>query len=82
MMRAKGFAPAEVGKHAGAADTSLALAADHNLVRTDRMKAPNMGQADGVDGDARRSSADLGRQGLDLIVAKTVDAIRKATARR
>jgi len=82
MMRAKGFAPAEVGKHAGAADTSLALAADPNLVRTDRMKAPNMGQADGVDGDARRSSADLGRQGLDLIVAKTVDAIRKATARR
>jgi len=82
VMRAKGFTPAEVGTHAGAADTSLALAADPSLVRVDRMKAPNMGHADGVDGDARRSSAELGRQGLDLIVTRTVDAIRKATGRR
>ena len=36
----------------------------------------------GIDGDARRSSAEIGRQGLDLIVTRTVDAIRKATARR
>ena len=35
-----------------------------------------------VMGDARKSSAELGRQGLDLIVARTVEAIRKATARR
>jgi creatinine amidohydrolase/Fe(II)-dependent formamide hydrolase-like protein len=82
MMRAKGFTAAEVGNHAGAADTSLALAADPGLVRVDRMKAPNMGHADGIEGDARRSSAEIGRQGLDLIVTRTVDAIRKATARR
>lgn len=82
ILRAKGFSAAEVGTHAGAADTSLALAADSSLVRADRMKAPNMGKADGVDGDPRRSSADLGRQGLDLIVTRTVEAIRKATARR
>ena len=36
----------------------------------------------GVDGDPRKSSAELGRAGADLIVARTVDAIRKATARR
>jgi creatinine amidohydrolase/Fe(II)-dependent formamide hydrolase-like protein len=41
-----------------------------------------MGKAEGVDGDPRRSSAELGREGLDLIVARTVEAIRKVTARR
>ena len=81
-MRAKGFTATETGIHAGAADTSLALAIDPGLVRVDRMKAPHMGKADGVEGDARRSSAELGREGLDLIVARSVDSIRKATARR
>jgi creatinine amidohydrolase len=82
MLKGKGFAAAEIGNHAGAADTSLALATDPALVRADRMKAPNMGKADGVEGDPRRASAELGRAGLDLIVAKSVEAIRKATARR
>ena len=82
LLRGKGFATAEIGEHAGAADTSLALAADPALVRVDRMKAPNMGKADGVEGDPRRASAELGKEGLDLIVARTVEAIRKATARR
>ena len=81
-LRAKGFTPAEIGSHAGVADTSLTLATDPALVRTARMGAPTMGKADGVSGDARKSTAELGRQGLDLIVAKTVEAIRKATARR
>ena len=81
-LKAKGFTQAEIGNHAGAADTSLALATDPALVRPDRMKAPNMGKADGVEGDPRRASAELGRAGLDLIVARSVEAIRKATARR
>jgi creatinine amidohydrolase/Fe(II)-dependent formamide hydrolase-like protein len=81
-LKAKGFTQAEIGIHAGAADTSLALATDAAMVRTDRMKAPNMGKADGVEGDPRRSSAELARAGLDLIVARSVEAIRKATARR
>jgi creatinine amidohydrolase len=81
-LKAKGFTSAEIGMHAGAADTSLALAADPSLVRVDRMKGPNMGKADGVEGDPRRASAELGRQGMEIIVARTVEAIRKATARR
>jgi creatinine amidohydrolase len=80
-LRAKGFSAKEIGEHAGVADTSLALATDPALVRVDRMKAAT-GKADGVDGDPRRSTAELGREGLDLIVARTVEAIRKATARR
>ena len=82
ILRGKGFTPAEIGEHAGAADTSLTMATDPALVRVERMKAPNMGKADGVEGDPRRSSAELGREGLDLIVGRTVEAIRKATARR
>ena len=82
VLRGKGFTPAEIGEHAGAADTSLTMAADPALVRVDRMKGPNMGKVDGVEGDPRRSSAELGREGLDLIVRNSVDAIRKATARR
>jgi creatinine amidohydrolase len=80
-LQSRGFSSKEIGEHAGAADTSLALATDPALVRADRMKAP-MGKADGVDGDPRRSSAELGREGLDLIVARAVEAIRTATARR
>ncbi len=38
--------------------------------------------ADGVYGDPRRSSAELGQLGVDAIVTATVAAIRKATARR
>ena len=81
-LASKGFTKAEIGGHAGAADTSLTLAIDPSLVRIDRMKAPNMGKPDGVDGDPRRSSAELGRAGVELVVAHTVEAIRKATARR
>ena len=81
-LRAKGFTQAEIGSHAGLADTSLTLAADPALVRTGRMGAPTLGKADGVSGDARKSTAELGREGLDLIVSRTVDAIRKATPRR
>jgi creatinine amidohydrolase/Fe(II)-dependent formamide hydrolase-like protein len=82
LLRDKGFTNAEIGTHAGAADTSLALAVDPSLVRIDRMKGPNAGKSDGVYGDPRRSSAELGKLGVDLIVANTVAAIRRATARR
>jgi creatinine amidohydrolase/Fe(II)-dependent formamide hydrolase-like protein len=51
---------------------------DSGLVRADRLAAQT-GSADGVYGDARRASAELGRPGVDLIIQRTVDAIRKAT---
>jgi creatinine amidohydrolase len=82
LLESKGFTSAEIGTHGGAADTSLTLAIDPNLVRIERMKAPNIGRADGVYGDPRRSSAELGKLGIDLIVEKSVAAIRKATSHR
>ena len=83
LLRERGFREDEVGKHAGLADTSLTLAVDPRLVRVDRLK-PGGGPDtfDGADGDPRRSTVALGKVGTDAIAARTVDAIRKAVARR
>jgi len=80
-LRAKGLGPAEIGTHAAVADTSLSLALDPSLVRSDRVAASAPDQA-GVHGDPRRSSAALGKAGVDAIVAQSVAAIRKAVAAR
>jgi len=82
-LRAQGFSDAEIGTHAGAADTSLALAIDEQLVRSERMHDGSaLGVASGVHGDPRRASAAAGRAGVDLIVARTRDAIQREVARR
>ena len=75
LLTSKGYPEEEVGTHAGLADTSLTLATDPRLVRADRLQP-----GDGTKGDPRRSSAELGQLGVDLIVTRTVDAIRKATS--
>jgi creatinine amidohydrolase len=83
LLKSRGYSQAEIGTHAGLNDTSLMLAVDPRLVRSDRLQAgPSPGPALGVYGDPRRSSAALGQLGVDLIVARTVDAIRAATIRR
>jgi creatinine amidohydrolase/Fe(II)-dependent formamide hydrolase-like protein len=75
-LHARGLDDAQIGTHAGAADTSLMLAVDPTRVWPDKASA----QAAGVAGDPRRASAELGRLGTDLIVQQSVAAIRKATA--
>jgi creatinine amidohydrolase/Fe(II)-dependent formamide hydrolase-like protein len=82
LLRGKGFTEAQIGVHAGLADTSLTLAIDPSLVRKDRLGAVTHGAADGVRGDPRAATPELGRLGADLVVRKTVEAIRQATARR
>jgi creatinine amidohydrolase/Fe(II)-dependent formamide hydrolase-like protein len=79
-LRARGYRDAEIGTHAGLADTALALAVDPRLVRAERLAADPT-PAEGVYGDPRRATAELGREGVDLVVAGTVAAIRKSTAR-
>ena len=76
LLKSKGYSEAEIGVHAGLADTSLTLAVDPRLVRGDRLQS-----GDGVRGDPRRASAELGQLGVNLIVVRTVDAIRQATIR-
>ncbi len=80
-LEAKGYARAEIGTHAGLADTSITLALDPALVRTQRLGA-HAGADSGVHGDPARSSAELGRIGVDLVVERTVQALKKATAPR
>ena len=75
---AAGATQAEIGTHAGLADTSLMLAVDPSLVRKDRLAGPpKLGAKDGVyGGDPARSSAQFGQLGVDLIVNGTTDEIR------
>ena len=80
LLKGKGYSAAEIGTHAGLADTSLMLATDPALVRTGLLRETKPG--DGVHGDPRRSSAALGQEGVTLIVSRTVAAIKSAIARR
>ena len=75
---AAGATRAEIGTHAGLADTSLMLAVDPSMVRKDRLAVPpKLSAEDGVyGGDPARSSAEFGQLGVDLIVNGTADAIR------
>jgi len=83
LLRARGYRPDELGDHAALSDTSLTLAIAPGLVRTDPPRDAQIpGAGTGADGDPRRASAELGRLGADLIVARTVAAIRESTNRR
>ena len=83
LLRERGLSDAQIGRHAGAADTSLMLAADPALVRPDRFPADSRSaEATGVTGDPTRASAELGKSGLDLIVQHSVAAIRAVTGDR
>ncbi|HSN32942.1 MAG TPA: creatininase family protein [Ideonella sp.] len=80
-LRAHGLTPAQIGSHAGAADTALALAVDPALVKSDRLpRDSSAGALPGVTGDPRVATAALGQLGIDAIVAQSVAAIRQATA--
>jgi creatinine amidohydrolase/Fe(II)-dependent formamide hydrolase-like protein len=82
-LEARGYTSAQIGTHAGLADTALSLALDPALVRLDVLRAgKDLDAAHGVEGDPRQASAELGRLGVDAIVAQTVTEIRKAVARR
>jgi creatinine amidohydrolase/Fe(II)-dependent formamide hydrolase-like protein len=78
-LRSKGYSDAEIGTHAGLADTSLMLAIDKSLVRTDLLaEGAKTAPADGVYGDPRKSSAELGQIGVRSIVERSVQAIQEA----
>jgi creatinine amidohydrolase/Fe(II)-dependent formamide hydrolase-like protein len=78
-LKAHGATDAELGVHAGLADTSLALAVDPALVREDKLAGP---YPPGVTGNPRRSTAALGELGTKLVVEATVAAIRNETKPR
>jgi creatinine amidohydrolase/Fe(II)-dependent formamide hydrolase-like protein len=71
----RGYTAQEIGQHAGLADTALAWAADASLVRAEALRP-----SDGVSGDPRRANAELGRDGIEHIVAASVAAIQARLA--
>lgn len=78
-LRAQGLSDVQIGTHAGSADTSLSLALAPSLVRPEKMPPDaRTGSSLGVAGDPRASSAALGQIGVDLIVDRSVAAIRDA----
>ena len=80
-LKAKGLRSAEIGTHAGSADTSLLMAIDSTMVRPERFaEAARDGWASGTLGDPRASNAANGQMGVDAVVKITVNAIKKATA--
>ena len=82
-LKQRGYSDAEIGTHAGLADTSLMLAVDPRLVRGQALaKAAEGGVAAGVHGDPRRSMAALGQLGVDEIVRQTTEAIQADVRRR
>jgi creatinine amidohydrolase/Fe(II)-dependent formamide hydrolase-like protein len=82
-LRGKGYSDAEIGTHAGLADTSLMLAIDKTLVRADLLaEGAKTAPSDGVYGDPRKSSAELGQIGVKIIVDKSVQAIQEAVRHR
>jgi len=76
-LKRRGYSEAEIGTHAGLADTSLSLAVDQSLVRSQALPgAASWTERDGVHGDPRRASAELGQLGVDRIVDASVASIR------
>ncbi|MBI3455083.1 MAG: creatininase family protein [Candidatus Rokubacteria bacterium] len=83
LLKARGYRDEELGSHAGLADTALTLAVDPRLVRMGRPRGGSgVPAGDGADGDPSRASVELGQLGIELIVSRTVDAIRRAIAHR
>ncbi len=82
-LRARGMSEAQIGVHAGLADTSLMMAIDPGRVRVDRLQGlAGTKSSTGVAGDPALASAALGQIGTQLIVDQSVQAIRQAIAAR
>ena len=80
-LQAQGLSAAQIGTHAGTADTALAMAVAPELVRPDQFPAAaRAGRQSGTLGDPRAATAALGQAGADAIVVQSVAAIRHAVS--
>ena len=78
-LKARGQSAAQIGVHAGVADTSLLMATAPELVKPDEFgNAFSAGKTGGTNGDPRTASAALGQLGVDAIISQTTAAIRRA----
>ena len=78
-LKAKGLTAAQIGLHAGTADTALLMATVPSMVKPELFnEAFKAGKAGGTQGDPRAASTELGQLGVDVIVNQTTAAIRRA----
>jgi creatinine amidohydrolase len=82
-LRAQGLSDAQIGTHAGTADTALSMALDPTGVRADLFgTSAREGASTGTAGDPRAATAALGQLGIDAVVAESVTAIKAAAGKR
>ena len=82
-LRAQGLTEAQIGTHAGTADTALLLALNPAGVRGDLLgTAARDGLGAGTAGDPRAATPALGQLGVDAVVSESVAAIKAAVTKR
>jgi len=78
LMMQRGIRKDEIGGHADVRDTSLLLATAPKMVRMNKRAAGD--GKNGVTGDARRASVEIGRALMDKTITRTVQEIRTSIA--
>jgi creatinine amidohydrolase/Fe(II)-dependent formamide hydrolase-like protein len=74
----RGIRKDEIGNHADVNDTSRLMAVDPSMVRISKLQAAD--GKNGIQGDPRRASAEIGWALNERTMARTVDLIQKAVA--
>lgn len=78
IMIARGIKKEQIGNHADPRDTSQMMAVDPTMVRSSKIVAAD--GKNGIQGDPRGSSAEIGRALIEENMARTVDMIRQSIA--
>lgn len=76
-LREQGYEDSVIGRHAGLSDTASLLAVAPEHVRTELMANGRSADVDGVDGDPSDATIELGRTGMDFLVADAVRQVRE-----
>lgn len=77
-MMKRGIKKEEFGNHSDVRDTSQMLYIDPTMVHVDRLEAGN--GKNGVEGDPRHASAEIGRMLIERTIERTLEAIKKSIA--
>ena len=77
-MMKRGIKKEEIGNHSDVRDVSLMMAVDPKMVRPDKLAAGD--GKNGVEGDPRHASAEIGKVLLERTIDRTVADIKKSIA--
>lgn len=75
-LEAQGTSKRQIGVHASLTDTAQMLALDPRYIRQD--KTADVGESEGVIGDPRGATAEMGKRGLEFKISTAVRFIRQA----